>query len=116
MILTIFSFVGMRTTRNDEYTKWCYDTLLENDFDPPELHVMRANKNSCVKTKNGVAYIYLVDQGSRDADNKMLVALMAFITSDFYKSDGQYYANLDAMMTSAETKMEFDRLTVKLRS
>ena len=115
MIFTVFSFMGMRTEKNSAYTQWCYDILLDNGFNPPELHVMKADKRSCVKMKNGIIYIYLSDQGSEIADKKMLVNLVAFITSDLYKSDGQYYTNLDVLLKHAEDKEGFNRLDVRLK-
>ena len=115
IIFALFSFVGLRTKKREEYTQFCYDVLSDNDFDPPEIHIMSANKRSCVKRKNNIAYIYLVDQGDDVANKKMLTALLAFTTSDYSKSDGQYYTNLDVLMNHVENKEDFLRTRVPLK-
>lgn len=112
VLFTLLSFIGLRTKKLENYTTWSTDLLLDNNFDPPEIHVMKADRRSSVKTKNGVSYVYLLDQGEDKANKKLLVQLLAFLTSDHHKNDAQYYTNLDVLMNAAENKEGFKRIDI----
>ena len=111
IIYTFYGLMGMNSPKMDQYTQWCYNTLLESNFDPPEIHVRKAEKQSCIKIRNGVAYIYLLDQGSDEKNKIALIHLMAYTTSDKYKDDAQYYTNLDVLMQAVEEKEGLSRLS-----
>lgn len=113
ILLTVFSYVGIRRESCTDYRDWCNNIMLENNFDPPEIHIFRAKKNSCVKVKSGVAYIYLARQGSELADKKMLTYLLASLTTDKYVNDCQYHTNLEVLMDAFENKENIRRVNVK---
>lgn len=112
LVFILYSLWGLKAERDNEQTQWCYDVLLETGFDPPEIHVLRGEiKKSCIKIKNGVAFIYLKED-TPENEKKTLGHLLTFITSDIYKDDAQYYTNLDVVMDHIEDKFGVKRLPV----
>lgn len=114
IIFIIFSFVGLRRNTDNRYKSWCNDILLENGFDPPELHIFEAKKYSCVKIRHGIAYIYLYPQVDEKSDKKMLIYLLTYLTTDKYKTDSHYYTNLDLLMNTFENKENVSRVNVDI--